>query len=39
MDNSMEVLLHLQQLLDKIPVAERQALKPPHRTTHDGLSV
>lgn len=26
MDNSMEVLLHLQQLLDKIPVAERQAL-------------
>ena len=26
MDNSMAVLLHLQQLLDKIPVAERQAL-------------
>lgn len=26
MDNSLEVLLHLQQLLDKIPVAERQAL-------------
>ena len=26
MDNSMEVLLHLQQLLDKIPVADRQAL-------------
>lgn len=26
MDNSMAVLLHLQQLLDKIPVADRQAL-------------
>ena len=26
MDNSLEVLLHLQSLLDKIPVAERQAL-------------
>lgn len=26
MDNSMAVLLHLQQLLDKIPVAERQVL-------------
>lgn len=26
MDNSLEVLLHLQQLLDKLPIAERQAL-------------
>lgn len=26
MDNSLEVLLHLQKLLDKIPVADRQAL-------------
>ena len=26
MDNSLEVILHLQKLLDKIPVAERQAL-------------
>lgn len=26
MDNSLEVILHLQSLLDKIPVAERQAL-------------
>ncbi len=26
MDNNLEVLLHLQKLLDKIPVAERQAL-------------
>ena len=26
MDNSLEVILHLQKLLDKIPVADRQAL-------------
>lgn len=26
MDNSLEVILNLQKLLDKIPVAERQAL-------------
>ena len=26
MDNNLEVILHLQKLLDKIPVADRQAL-------------